>query len=555
MFVYSSRQLSTRLKLQDYDGFLLDYWLALHFEGTHPLLALRPIGVRTLTEISGSGPDLNPKTDKVMISVIADELSKLKGINPHLPIPIPEVALSDKNGFTQAAKDWLADGRTRNELDRLPSSLLNAVSTSADKKQYPQIALVLRRLAAELAANNQSSWSLFRASKAIVDNAELQASIASSITMLVANTQKTRYAVSFPIMPARAPASLRQMYKTKVENSPDGAALRRHDLKQDNGLNFLTQLNFYDIFASDAEQAVHQGLEKVRDHLRWLRLRMNVQTSLSQYALAKPLACDQAPTRVPLPLLFWARDEERRLMRELPPKFLESRPADEKAKWIGGLDHLSAAIYNWTDDPHSAASFVWQAIEAISLDSSGWKSNPLQNSIVKGYLQSLWKELGYTIAIAITQQARALRSVVPKPRWHYYVASEGGRNAWVQNLERWLANVCTPSSPHHYAKWHDPDAWVFISDQEIGLLPLLWRLRHASSNNELADRLKNDLRLLYGLRNSLVHDGIRRGNQAFAMYLARVGIEILLWHMHELCPMHRPRRRRGARARARLRQG
>jgi hypothetical protein len=552
MFVYSSKQLAGRLALPDHDGFLSDYWLALHFERTHPLLALRPIGARTLTQIAGDGNDLDPKTDRVLIAAIADELSKLREINPYLAIPLPGAVLSNRDGFTQAAKDWLADARKGSDLDGLPCSLSKIALPSVDKRDYSQMALILRRLAAELAANDKSSWSLFSASKEIVDGDNTRESVAASITTLLTKTEKIRYSVSFPVIPARAPAILRQMYTTKIEEGCGNAAeLKRHNLANENGFNFLTEINFYDIFASDMEQAVHQALEKVREHLRWLRLRMNVRTSLSQFALVKPLGSDQVPSRVPLPLLFWARYEERRLIRELPPKFLESRPPDEKARWRGGLDHLSAAIYNWTDDPHSAASFVWQAIEAVTPDSSGWKNNPLENSIVKGYLQSLWKELGYTIAVAITEQARELRRIVPNRRWHYYNAGEGGRNAWAQNLEQWLANVCTPSSAHFYAKWHHPDAWVFIGDQNVGVLPLLWRLRCASTNNELADRLKNDLKLLYGLRNSLVHDGVRRGNQALAMYLARVGMEILFWQMHELCPVHRPRRRRGARARAR----
>jgi len=340
-----------------------------------------------------------------------------------------------------------------------------------------------------------------------------------------------------------------------LRNTGKHLGFARYELTKDHaGRNLLAKINYL-VSSVDPEQAAHEGLEKIRAELTYLRLRHYVRTSICG-EVSVTLINGGESTNIPLPQPFWAQERARRPVPHIPPhfrEFLDALPSPYAMKWRAAMNHLSAAIYTWIDDPHSAASFVWQALEAVA--STQLKSNPLTDQLIQNYLASLWRELGYVVAIDIAGQAKWLKFVEPKGDWHYYSASEGGKDQWLTNLEQWIETVCRPGSPRGSVAWHRPKAWAILADDSVGLLPLVWDLRQGPISNgpgsRLMERLQGDLKLLYGLRNSLVHEGVREGNGALATYLARVGLEILFWGMRELKPPPRYRRRPGSGAKRR----
>jgi hypothetical protein len=83
-------------------------------------------------------------------------------------------------------------------------------------------------------------------------------------------------------------------------------------------------------------------------------------------------------------------------------------------------------------------------------------------------------------------------------------------------------------SPNCYQNWVAPPVPPFLSDSNIGILGLIFqRLRGGTRSSWVEKRLISDLRLLYALRNKVVHRGERIFGERAATYLGQVGIEML----------------------------
>jgi len=164
MFIYRTGELRSRLRLTDWDAFLLDCWLSLHSEETHPLLALRPIGLRTIADLAEG---LNPTYDKALIAFLTAELPKLRQLDPVLPNPLPAGPIAHGNDLSQPVKDWLDSLRAPGVIASVSERVTKALLAQSGPGNQATTAFNLARLAAELAGQNRSARSLFAASKAM----------------------------------------------------------------------------------------------------------------------------------------------------------------------------------------------------------------------------------------------------------------------------------------------------------------------------------------------------------------------------------------------------
>lgn len=150
-----------------------------------------------------------------------------------------------------------------------------------------------------------------------------------------------------------------------LRNTGKHVGLTRYELTKDQaGRNLLVKIN-YPVPSGDPEQAAHEGLEKVRAELTYLRLRHYVRTSIYGEVSVAPINGGQS-VNIPLPQPFWARERALRPVPHIPPhfrEFLAALPSPHAIKWQAAMNHLSAAIYTWIDDPHSAASFIGKLLK------------------------------------------------------------------------------------------------------------------------------------------------------------------------------------------------
>jgi hypothetical protein len=515
MWVYSGESLEHRLKLDPLLGFWIDYWLFLHGDEAHPIWCNRPLGLRAiaitaLESQSSTHNRLLRKQLKLETSLVTKLIAYLKCVPPH-----PVITLDFDNSVWP--ENWLRwfEQIAKVEASILANEIIEAITMTLGSKDLFTTAYLTRRLAAELGGDEWSKGQLFTVAQSeicdsgLFDSQPLDVTkMAESLRNIFVTTSPSSYTVTVNVAPA---AISSQLAKTSV------SVLASID---ENGLYTLTGLKS-EVKASHPHLAAMKGLNSFGKTLEYLRLRHNVRTHLYG-AIKVSCSAQEIETSLSLPQPFWPNERGRRKIPRLPSnfnRFVNNLSSNERNKWYAARWHLSSAFSDWSEDIHSAAAKVWQAIESFS--STGSATNAV-SQITESYLRIMPTKIATFLAHRIEGQRVILSKRGYHPKWYRFNESN-------TSIETWLWRILDKRSYKHYSSWVSPPAPEAAFNPQVGLLQTIYRrMNNPNSEAWMERRVEGDLKLLYGLRNAVVHNGTRIFAVRMADYLARVGTEVLL---------------------------
>jgi hypothetical protein len=518
MWVYHADSLRSRLLLPEMVAYWVDYWLFLHSAETHPLWNVRPLGLRLIAETAlGSGGVAN----FVLREQLSDEAIAAARLAPFL---------SDVSA--PPTSNPLAGSRWRPEWIRWFESLLrhgtrevlvfqlgSEIAAALQRKELGVANFLTRRLAAELADHEWSHRALFRLVKSnfcdswsIASREESTSdAFASTMALAFADQPRTKHIVEIDVAPVRISRRVARDFKSRklvVESSEDSETTLRRFV--------------FEVDAAHSDEAAAVALESARELLERLRLTHYVRTHLvgdfKINSIDQGLQCSSQ-----LPQPFWDnRGGFRRDVPRVPRRYqqlLRILPAEEKPRWRAAHWHISEALSTWSEDTHTAASHVWQALESFSV----LKGRGLEKVLpfVDEYIGAIVQEMGEHIANAVYRQRSALLDIGVTCDWY----------GWDKNrssFHRWLSRVFDEHSNSYHKMWRTPPPPELLFDPIVGLLPVIRRkLNRPTDERWMEARAVSDLKLLYGVRNGVVHHGARMLGRRMAMYLGQAGLELL----------------------------
>ena len=507
--------LKRRSELSAAEGFLVDYWLFLHCDDTHPMWCARPVGSKFLASMALS---MSGGHHRTLLRSISVELTALSALNPFFPNPCPTQSpiYPNSSQITTTWKDWL-----KASLDfrsQFLDNLLSAIQHAVDVQDYLGIAFLLRRLASELADDDLSRGSLV----SLATNAFLSCdgvdSLKDKMRRAFRPSNQSYYIVKFLVSPVQVPNRIAQ------HTLKPGVTTRfivegiKGDRKELIGLQAR-------IRAYNSRQAVILAMPVIRGALHHLRLRYYIHTSLRSPVEVASENVPDSKEYLPLANPFWTSGWGLRRIPRLPGDsvILASKlPPDAGSRWNAATWHIAAALGNWSEDIHSASSEVWQALEAFS----GGRQQ-VKSGIVNRYLKRLPLIILEHLASKINYQAAVIRRKQASCDWFQW-------NRKTQMIEEWAHSILHRSSHHYAGRWRHPYTPLIVYRQRVGLVKTWYDVCSSREVLEWAERrLTWDFDLLYGLRNASVHEGLRVGNEQLAAYLGRLGLQVLYDDMGE----------------------
>lgn len=517
MWVYRGTSLQQRLRLPRNLAFWVDYWLFLHSDDTHPLWCARPLG---LALIAAAALDAVGRQDLSLRQQLANEAVAAARLGPYITILPPAPADSPLLETGQWRPDWIHwfNSVSAVESKALVIELANATAQAIHDRNYDVTAFLARRLASELADHEWTNTLLLFNVRAQFCDAGIFASVDFDVDTFrrVAAQAFTEYRarqflVTVPITAVQLNAAVVKRY-----SNPDGFVSRRND----DGSVTVTGIQV-NAAASQASEAAAIALERARKLLEKLRLSFYVQTRFVGDLDIVALDSDDRFT-MPLPQPFWPRTAvRRRELPTLPPvyaEFTRRLPADERARWSASQWHLSQALSAWAEDGHAAASHAWQALESFVGGTSGTRDRV--STLIPAHVDYAVQSMGEHLATGVLQQKSEIRRLLPTCDWV----------VWTQHraaLSDWLAATTDPTSASNFGKWRRPAAPLVLFHRTSGLLPTIRRHVSGTRVRWLDARANSDVRLLYGLRNRVVHRGDRILSRRAATYLAQAALELL----------------------------
>jgi len=502
-------------------GLWLDYWLFLHAEDAHPIWCSRPLGLKSLARVV---LNCRSASDWGMRVQVKREIARMSALvkDVHGIPPPPDEDLSADGSMLGGS--WLAwTERIHNEL--AAKTILEGIVTALEKALTEQrvdfVMYLTRRLAGELGGSGWSGrqllgdvWDAFLANDLDGSDSVEVASVGPTLRRLFVAPTRRNYAVVFGVAPVRVTSGI-------VKNLGSG---RQLVVEQDGEALRLTGI-LVKVEGTCPDEAVRRAHPRATAFIDTLRVSYYVRTTMHGYAKVTNLATlDESWIALPHP--FWERKPKRRPVPTLPVGFADyvrMLPSSDAARWHAARWHLSQAISDWPEDVHSAAAKIWQSLEAFV---PGGK-NALSRVQDWGgsYLGLLPERLVAYLARRLSAQAYALRLTL---------AAEGKPSDWYYwdnkrvPLLTWYGRVLDERSERHISKWQVPRIFDMLGADRVGLLHVTGRvLRTQKPQQWMITRLKDDLALLYGLRNRIVHSGDRVFPNEMASYLAGLGSEML----------------------------
>jgi len=528
MWVYKKDSLQHRLRLDATLGFWVDYWLFLHGDETHPIWSARPLGIRAIAEaaLSSTAPH-----DAILRQQLKREILAALKLMPYVSTlpPIPSRVLTDdKSAWEAVWIQWLNKLLQETDLQSLVTQIIKHLVKALYGNDFRGATFLTRRLAAELGGDEKTDRHLFMAVKAAFcdsgafDDREIdeETFTANLLNIFVLPTNSS-YLVEIALTPVLTLASaLRYISAKALSVSPQLISER-----DDQNRPIITGIKCT-VEATDPEQAKAIALKKISAILDTLRLRFYVMTHL--YGVVKItnlLSGDEVVLSLPHP--FWKKSRGMRELPSLPKEFnrLVSRlPDDERERWYATRWHMSQAFSDYAEDPHAAAAKMWQALEAFAPPLSN--KSPMQRvaQLTHTYLDSIPTQIAEFLAQRVSLQVREIAVLEldsVSPNWYYW------HEARIP-VTKWLDRVLDKRSPHHFSTWTVPPAPAIAFDKDVGLIQTIdRRIKDGNSERWMEKRLESDIALLYGLRNKVVHSGIRTLSRQMAMYLVQLGAEMI----------------------------
>jgi hypothetical protein len=279
--------------------------------------------------------------------------------------------------------------------------------------------------------------------------------------------------------------------------------------------------------ATHPHLATMYALDRARKVMHALRVRHYIPTHIHDVAKVNTVV-EANTTYIRLPQPFWPKATGRRAIPRLPEKLgaiIKRLEREEQNRWYAAAWHLSEAFSDWHEDVHTAAAKVWQALESCASPTSGSSSSGVFQ-LAEQYMEIAPIEIAKFLAYRVGVQYREYNNIFQP---------QGNSCDWCYwNMKRveimdWLWRVLNPSSYNYYANWKNPIAPNVVFHPKIGLLQMIARkITQPASERWMEKRIKDDLALLYGLRNRVVHRGSRILPIRMADYLGRLGAEIIL---------------------------
>lgn len=517
MWVYKDESLRRRFALPEEIGFWVDYWLFLHSMDTPPTWNVRPLGLRG---IASEALKCRGREDSVLRKQLAEEVINSAGLIPflsHIPVS-PSGPPIEKWEWKKNWIRWFEAVVKQYDPAAIISDLAQAVASALASRNWYQAAFLIRRLAGELGQHDWSRAHLLGVAKrnfcddSAPDGKNFDAGkLQQAISATFIRSERVTHLVHIPLAPAVVTQVVLKRFKHRklfADRGPTGEQVLR-----------AVEIS---VEAVHSEEAAAIARTSVRELIERLRLTYYIRTGVAGDA-AVTRSDTGATFNAALPQPFWSSAQFfRRNIPRLPkddPWLLSQLPDDECSRWRAAQWHLSQAIATWGEDSHTAASEVWQALEAFAgVRENGWRG---VLDFVSPYGPLSVIEMAEHVANGVTLQAREFKLLKQDCDWYRW-------NAKWSPVDSWFKNVVHRYSPNCYQNWVAPPVPPFLSDGNIGILGLIFqRLRGGTRSSWVEKRLISDLRLLYALRNKVVHRGERIFGERAATYLGQVGIEML----------------------------
>jgi hypothetical protein len=528
MWIYSGEALEHRLRLHPGIGFLLDYWLLLHGEDTHPIWCARPLGIQELGRVAlkcRAGHDVAIKRQLIQeVRHVFRLLSALREFLPLLPEEIPASA-------QEWPDEWLRWFDTFQRADPAPfvQGMVDALGDALTGGDLSRAAFLLRRLSAEL---GEDDWSKHQLASTLLNSACLSGSfddgkinesrVADAFSPLLATRGKRKYEVLLSVAPVHIPARTAKKPFSKfgaeivLDRDPDNQRIIT-------GIQSVVEASHPNHAVSEAHSAAIRVLDA-------LRLRDYVHTNLYGKASIRDLS-EETELLLPLRQPFWTPKSHRRSPPTMPMRYnaLADRfDISGREQWYAARWHLSQAFAGWAEDVHGAAAKVWQAMESFVPG----KAPAVIRALGDAYLRGVSFDVAPFLATRINQQGWNLRELLKRTGetsdWHCWDSQK-------YSVEKWMGRVLDHRSFNNFSRWSRPQAPLVAFDPAVGLVQIISRrLRYPESEIWMERRVRADLALLYGLRNRVVHRGSRVFSARMAEYLGQLGLEVLLGVMNQI---------------------
>lgn len=495
------------------EAFLLDYWLLLHAEETPPLWRTRPVGIRGVAQLKSK---LDRQVDRSLIRALVSEAEGLRVLDPCLEHATPVAEPLNNGSLVPEWTDWLDEASEPLNLAETNDRLLAALSRAVKAADLDSIAFLLRRLAAELADQDFSRRSLLIRAKRLFLHERDSTTLEERCHLAFSPRRSSvDHAVRFPVVATPVARGV-----TDAGWGPTGSALETEE-HPGQVARSLTAL-LVPVRAVDPSQAVLMAMPIAREMLTKLRLHHYVRTHLA--GAAQVGAVDEPDAEavfVALPQPFWGKKPGRRRIPAVPSDYhaiLSDLPSHEARRWTAAVWHASQSLAAWSEDFHTSASEAWQSVESF-VESTGQVWTALAPAYLGAQVIPNLRWLGSKVSL---QRSIIVRARQPEqPDWYYW---DAGR----LSIEKWVRRVMDSRSLNYMPGWRQPEGFAVLYAPRVGILHALESMRNPRYDLRWPrERVSMDLSLLYGLRNSAVHSGIRRGSDRLAVYLSRLALEIL----------------------------
>jgi len=521
LWVYSREDLDQRLSLDASLGSWLDHWLFLHADETHSLLWRRPLGLAGLCEILGT--DISNRLYPGLVYPLAEELESYRDLAGVLQFACPQQAALDDTdkGHVRLHPDWVlwiarvASPERRVQVIR---NLTRAIGNFFSNGDLARGYWLSRRLSAELSHEYCTPRGVVQSTRRIFLR-EKETDLTRGLERLIAFATTPQYfTVTLQTLATPFPANAQAAYF-------NGSATVLFE-PRDSSTTRTTKAIRSVVVASHPESAVIHATDQATSLMAELRLTHYVSMQLTGHATVLCEDGTELPHMLQQP--FWTKGLGKRGVPQLPhlsDNLLSEMTDEQLSRWQATSWHMSHAISSWPIDAHKAASEVWQAIESYV----GEKNRERQFSTT-GRIGIYCASFGSSFASSflpyllhcINSQSQVIRNTGRTCDWFTWIKDKF-------TLHAWFERAFHSGSKWYFGSWNDPPAPSILFDLDQGLLPMLARsLRVGTLPQGLQIRLLRDFRLLYGVRNAVVHSGTKTVPTEFAYHLARIGMESLL---------------------------
>ena len=500
--LYGRASLERRRDLPVADAFWLDYWNFLHEADTHRIWSVRPLAISSIAEAAFSAEGLSARS---LVFALGRELESYRYLDAYLHNPTPEGGpVTSRGTLAREWLTWLEPFMDHAIRESFHSRLVEATVATARRENLHQLAFFARRLSSELSDDatlqgrrNRALWAFLHADVGGFED---------RLRLFVSRPEQQRWVVRFWFLPITVNASLSK-----------ASGLHNRLITEIRSGRWTLLGVESTVLATGMETAVAVAHRNLRDTLERLRTRRYLRVQLDgKVTVELP---DGTERILSIPQAFWVEQVSTRRAPQLPTGFDEvahHRQVDpeKRSRWLAARWQLSQALAIWPEDQHSAASHVWQALEAFAGSVTG-----VERAVAE-YSARVRAELLQTLAAKFTTMRLRWAAQLGECDWPALPKGAAQQQIW------WRATL-SATGPRSFATWRTPTAPLIIFAPNAGLARGIAVAGNARPQRWISDRLRQDLRHLYGLRNAAVHSGISVGTEEWASHIGRQGIEIL----------------------------